>query len=218
MPLCKGFAVVKGRAHRHAQRCGATPEFEGMCVVHLKAAGYSRCATCATWRTPGASSAAAQCQAPAETTWRPMACAPRTGRQIVIEVAGGLERLAHWCAFVEDHPPIDPAFYFHDGVMNTPVRDALRWREPPREAGEYFSQHKPRPDLEELAAQPMRFDPPLDSRALGDEELRRDERNLVTGAVPACPWCEVATFVQLRKPAAGVWHCEACDREFQIPF
>jgi hypothetical protein len=52
MTLCKGNAVVKGRPLRHAQRCGAAPEYDGYCVVHLAANGYKRCEACRAWRTP----------------------------------------------------------------------------------------------------------------------------------------------------------------------
>ncbi len=44
MTLCRGYALVKGRPHRHAQKCAAIPDGpDGYCVVHAKAAGYRRC-------------------------------------------------------------------------------------------------------------------------------------------------------------------------------
>jgi len=146
--MCKDLAPARtGGRSMHGtlkpQPCAALSAFDGYCPVHLKARGYTRCALCSSWRSHADRR---PCADPAGDGWRPMVCAPRGGQEITVKNAAGLERRAHWCAFVEDHPPIEPGFYFWTGTYNDLIRDPIGWRP---------------------------SDPPLDARAIGDEELRR---------------------------------------------
>jgi hypothetical protein len=197
MALCRGFAVVKGRANRHAQKCGAVPEHDGYCVVHLKAAGYARCEVCRAWRSPDSVArgfACAMCDAGAT---RPRPSLPMVGTAVeegIIEQDGdqccehGVALDVHCCG---DGRPGG----CHTGFFPP---DACRCYEPRQ---------------------------PLDARAHTDGDDAAREAGAYepfTGPTPACPHCESAKQVrQVAAPAhvaAPLWSCATCAREFQIPF
>lgn len=59
------------------------------------------------------------------TDWQPIETAPKDGTEILVRlVRAGCPRhlVVHHCDFVEDHPPIDSAWYFWTGYQFAPVQ------------------------------------------------------------------------------------------------
>jgi hypothetical protein len=62
--------------------------------------------------------------------WQSIETAPKD-REILVRCQNraGLPGtvVAHFCDYVEDHPPIDAAFYFWNGAMFTPATKPTHW-------------------------------------------------------------------------------------------
>lgn len=206
--MCKDMAPTPGKplrgysTLRKPQPCGALATFDGYCTVHLKARGYSRCPKCGAWCQPG------------RTELTP------TGSRFVVtcdicDSMGG--------------PAPRPAL----PLVGTAVEEGIIDQD-----GDHCCEHGVALDVHCCGdGRPggchtgffppdkcRCYDPPLDSRAIGDEALRRIPPAGSVRPSPACPWCETNEAVACIADAShaeaprDVWHCATCGRQFQIPF
>jgi hypothetical protein len=129
MPPVMCVGLVPNLFAARVQKCGAFA-VPGLiwCAAHATAAGIRRCTLCGAWREN--SPKPLPCSSTDPDAWRPMACAPRTGQRITIDAGAAGELEAHWAQWIEDHPPIEPAFYYlpRAHAQFVPVIGAIGWK------------------------------------------------------------------------------------------